>query len=73
MGGHNHQKVVRNIRICLESDGGWCVLDGDAPEYLCDINGNTSFTSYTDAVDALVHNFSIELAEESYSERACNE
>lgn len=56
MSGHNYQEVVKKICICHESDGGWCVLEGDDPEYLCDAEGNTSFTSYEDAVDVVMTN-----------------
>jgi hypothetical protein len=56
MSGHNYQEVVKKIRICRESDGGWCVLEGDAPEYLCDAEGNTSFASYKEAVDVVMLN-----------------
>lgn len=56
MSGHNYQEVITNIRICHESDGGWCVLWGDDPEYLCDVEGNTSFTSYQDAVKVVLFN-----------------
>ena len=56
MSGHNYQEVIRKIRICKESDGGWCVLDGDNPEYMQDAEGNTSFVSYADAVNALMFN-----------------
>ena len=56
MSGHNYQEVVKKIRICHESDGGWCVLEGDHPEYWCDAKGNMSFTSYEDAVDVVITN-----------------
>lgn len=56
MSGHNYQEVVTSIRICRESDGGWCVLRGDDPEYLCDEEGNTSFVSYQDAVAVVLLN-----------------
>jgi len=56
MSGHNYQEVVKNIRICRESDGGWCVLEGDSPEYLTNMEGDTSFCSYEEAVDALIFN-----------------
>jgi hypothetical protein len=56
MSGHNYQEVIRKIRICKESDGGWCVLDGDNPEYMQDAEGSTSFVSYADAVNALMFN-----------------
>ena len=56
MSGHNYQEVITNIRICHESDGGWCVLRGDEPEYLCDSEGNTSFTTYQDAVRVVIFN-----------------
>lgn len=56
MSGHNYQEVVTSIRICRESDGGWCVLRGDDPEYLCDKKGNTSFVSYQDAVAVVLFN-----------------
>ena len=61
MSGHNYQEVVKKIRICCESDGGWCVLEGDLPEYLCDADGNTSFGSYADAVNALIFNLKNEV------------
>lgn len=56
MSGHNYQEVVKKISICHESDGGWCVLEGDAPEYLQDNEGNTSFVSYEDAVAVAITN-----------------
>lgn len=56
MSGHNYQEVVKKIRICHESDGGWCVLEGDDPEYLCDVEGNTSFATYEDAVNVVISN-----------------
>jgi hypothetical protein len=61
MSGHNYQETVKKIRICRESDGGWCVLEGDDPEYLCDFEGNTSFCCYDDAVNALIFNLKNEV------------
>lgn len=56
MSGHNYQETVKKILICYESDGGWCVLEGDNPDYLCDAQGKTSFATYEDAVDVVLRN-----------------
>ena len=56
MSGHNYQETVKKILICYESDGGWCVLEGDNPEYWCDEEGKTSFVSYQDAVAVVLLN-----------------
>ena len=61
MSGHNYQETVKKIRICRESDGGWCVLESDDPEYLCDAEGNTSFATYEDAVAVVVLNLENEV------------
>jgi hypothetical protein len=61
MSGHNYQETVKKIRICKESDGGWCVLEGDAPEYLQNQEGDTSFCSYDEAVNALMFNLKNEV------------
>lgn len=56
MSGHNYQETVKKILICYESDGGWCVLEGDNPDYWCDKEGKTSFATYEDAVAVVILN-----------------